>query len=164
MNQSLYQTDWGIQRFKSEKFYHFLRLQNDPCARWIVTRTVTYRAGTPVGVRFSGPIHKGREAHPTSSTLSLSQRVKRRGVALTNSLLAPGSSIRATSLPYPNACLARNGTAFTSALTYRVRVKQGNELCSNCNLLAFFNPTRLSFPQPRFLQLAFVTTTFCSAS
>ena len=140
-------------------------LQKDPCARWIVNRTLTYRAGTPVGLRFSGPIQNGREAHPTICTLFLSQRVKRRGVALTtNSLLAPESSIRAITLPHTSACLAHNGTAFTSALTYKVRVKQDFELFSNCNLLAFFTPTRLSFPQPRFLKLTFVAPTFCSES
>lgn len=158
-------SDWGIQRFKSEKLYYFLRLQNNLFARWIVARSLTYRAGTPVGVRFSGPIQNGREAHPNSCTVSFSQMVKRRGVALTtNSLLAPGSSIRAITVRYPSACLARYGTAFTSALTYRVRVKQGYELRSSCNMLAFFSPTRLSFPQPRFLWLALETPTSCSAS
>jgi len=67
-------SDWGIQRFKSEKLYYFLRLQNDPFARWIVARTLIYRAGTPVGVRFSGPIQNGREAHPNSCTICLFPR------------------------------------------------------------------------------------------
>jgi hypothetical protein len=164
-DQSLYRTDWGIQRFNSDKLYHFLQFQNYLCARWNVTSTLAYGAGTPMGVSFSGLVQNGRGNNPTSSTGSLCRRVKRRGVALTaNSLLAPGSSIRAVILPHPIAFLACNGTSFTFTLTYRVSVKQDYELCSNCNLLAVFSPTRIFFPQPHFLQMAFLTAKFCSAS
>jgi hypothetical protein len=116
-----------------------------------------------------GEIFRARPERPREQPNLLyrvfSRRVKHRGVALTaNSLLAPGSSIRAIILPHPSAFLAYDGRAFTFTLTYRVRVKQDYELRSNCNLLAVLSPTLLFFPQLHFLQMAFLTPKFCSAS